>query len=271
MKDKDLIQELAAELDIEIQTGGFWQAVNFVPVLKKGAYLAEYELDRDGNVYGLHIQDVKIQKIPQAIRKLKNIKILSLCDCGVKEIMPLSGLNKLIVLRLSGSDIPEKEFWEFVRKKEKPILLEIYGSFSYTIFPKYALNHDFPLIADGMIKNARRVGIYMDDFDVYPPKPMLELGYTYSRFYHNIYPDKILKKYKSDEQKTESQFPNRDHHLKCEKNNIINFCLKEYYQNKTKTEFPYAIRKIRIENYQGINDLLIENMELLISFWCRRF
>lgn len=262
MTDKDLIKELENELDIEIRTGGFWQAISFVPLLKERSYLAEYELNQDGNVYGLHIQNFQIPKIPKIILKFKSLEILSLCDCGVKEILPLTNLNKIKVLKLSDSDIPEKEFWEFVRKKDKPILLEIYGSFSYTIFPKYALNHNFPLIADGTIKDAQKVGIYMEDFDVYPPKPMLKLGYTNSKFYHDIYPEKRLENYKSDKKRPENQFPNKEQHLRHEKNNIINFCLQKYYQNKTIKEFPYSIRKISIEGFQGINDLLIENIAL---------
>ncbi len=102
----------------------------------------------------------------------------------------------------------------------------------------------------------------IDDFDVYPPRPMLKLGYNNAKFYYNIYPSEILERYKSDEKKTESQFSDKVRHLRREKNNIINYCLQKYYQDKSKTELPYSIRKISIEEFQGINDLLIENIAL---------
>lgn len=166
MIDLEIIKLLEKELKISLEgKEDFWKNRN------------SYKIDKNGFVTGLNLHGANLTKIPYNILKLKKLRHLDLSHSFIKDISPLLNLEKLENLHLEGNNnLSDESLIEFVNKAPKLKIFDFFGSWFHTIFPKDLLNHNLLLITREF--GDEETALYMEDYDVFPPLPMLELGYN---------------------------------------------------------------------------------------------
>ncbi len=245
MSDLEIIKELEEEIGQTFkESNELWNSNT-------------YTLNEDGFVNRLCVDlRYEIKKIPAALLKLKKLSGLRLDRFSTTDLSPLlelENLEKLHFFRLFTMDFDwaAKKYFSKV-KGLKTVFFNDYSPYKY--IPRFLLELNLPLHDirsehdnDGLIIN----------YNIYPPRGLVELGYNDSKFYLDNYDcegrDKVanVKDGKEHAQAIKELLPLNNNKL-----------LKTHYSTYDKKELPCAIRKIKINNYHGIKNLLIDNIAI---------
>jgi small GTP-binding protein len=99
MSDLDLIKQLEKEIGRELEKRDFEKITSY---MQRG-----YAINKNGNVIGLNLNDIKLVPLPASLSKLRHLKKLRLRNTRTKDIYFLQGLSNLTDLNLMDNQIKD--------------------------------------------------------------------------------------------------------------------------------------------------------------------
>jgi predicted ATP-binding protein involved in virulence len=250
MTDANVIKELEKEIRVQLKK------VDEVERLERNTF----KTNNYQKVIALDISDNTLSKIPKSVLKLNKLKTLNINQNQIKDITPLLRIKGLEYLYCEDNHaLGEKEMIEFLTESKNLKVFDYFLGPFWEIMHKEALNHNLYLNTRHS-RDELPSSLNIDNYDVYPPLSMVELGYRDPQLYYKNYPDNYIQEYIDTESKYEAS-KNKASYLGQVKDKIIHTLLHNYYFDHRKLNtLPYAVRRLSVYYYQGIEELLIDNI-----------
>lgn len=206
----------------------------------------------------LNLGENKIDDI-SFLQKLNKLEKLELAGTKISNITALKELVGLTFLDLSNNyDIEDYTPIAGLLKNKNFRALSIRG---IAYIPKELLNNDREFVNDNS-----EDGLQINGVDYFPPIEMVRLGYNKYKFYYDNYPEKLLNEYIRPNYKRtgiEEVDEAEEYRVKKEtEKKIVEYLLEKKYEKYNNNTLPYSVRKIKIENYLGIQNLYIDTFSI---------
>ncbi len=257
MTDLEIIKDLENEINQYLKDIG-----------KKEKGNIEYTTDENNNVIFLNIENNDLEKIPENVFKMQNLKTLDLGGNNIKKITPLLNIKNLVALYMDEAVVDGYDQFEYLSKAKK---LKFHSNWSgnWDIMPKKTLNHNLFLNFSGSgPKDYLETELCFAAPDFFPPYKMVELGYRNPNFYNVSYSDlekKYFKTYKeiNDIKKEDDTKKEKLRNLERQMiSELLDIYYHSYNNYKRTNDLPYSIRKLSIKGFYEIEELFIDNISL---------